>query len=84
MVIAGLYDDFLLWYNSCMDAKQREMVEKLMIYGRPEILKDFRAVLTAIGIDVLANDFLKGKVPRIIDDCVLASPDWTSKNKRAF
>lgn len=57
VVIVGLYDDFLLWYNSYMEAKQREIVEKLMIYGRPEILKDFRAdsciVSTAIGIDVL-------------------------------
>lgn len=40
-----------------MDTKQRNIIEKLMVVGRTEILKDFRPdsciVSTAIGIDVL-------------------------------
>lgn len=42
-----------------MDTKQRNIIEKLMVVGRPEILKDFRPdsciVSTAISIDVLTH-----------------------------
>lgn len=55
MAIAGLYANEFLWYNPYMDSK--EILHRLLIYGRPEILKEFRADScigsTAIGLDVL-------------------------------
>lgn len=57
MAIVGLYAKSLLWYNRSMDPK--EILHRLLVCGRPEILKEFRADScigsTAIGLDVLTH-----------------------------